>query len=586
MSRGPAGLVKLDGLPVNSCRQVLLVDSDFLAASLGPLLAGTRVIAADPGRLGDSLYRDGVAAICGEWVPVYTPADLSAGYRDAEGIISLQGLLGVRLQSLPLKLFDLGAAADLSRPMLDIFKVPEMLADEDRRLDSALIRDRLAEATEVRAEAPPLDKLLRDVSSFVPRYVVFVSPAQKVAVSLWIVYTHMFSQFDVSPYLAITSPEKRCGKTRVLDVLELLVAKPWRAITPSEAVAFRKIQTDKPTLLLDEIDAIFGKKTGPQHEGLRAILNAGHQQGTTVPRCVGEGRNIKVRDFKVYCPKALAGIGKLPDTVADRSIPIRLARRTRQEPVEKFRSREVKALAEPLKAQIEASAAGVDLRGTYPEMPDELNDRAADSWEPLLAIADAAGGKWPEAARKAALSLSADVEPDDDSLGIRLLADCRTVFGGTGADRLPSKDLLDRLNDLEESPWADWEKKLTSRKLAAQLKKYGVKSKQRRFDGLTLKGYLRDDFADAWRRYTTKSDTNPKHPKQPADRTGNDAFSNETKEEMFPFENSRKPADRKNVSDVSDKTANTGTGEEKRETDSPEPEQGALTFEEKTGLTV
>lgn len=383
----------------------------------------------------------------------------------------------------------------------------------------------------------PLADLLEEASAFISDYVVFARPAQEVAVCLWIVHTHLFEQFDISPCLAVTSPEKRSGKSRLLDVLQLLVAKPWRAILPSDAVVFRKIEADGPTLLLDEVDAIFGAKTAAQYEGLRALLNAGHRKGATVPRCLERG--FQVKDYSVFCPKALAGIGNLPDTVADRSIPIRLARRTKQETVRKFRFREVEARAEPLKTQIESYASSADLARFYPAIPDELNDRAADSWEPLLCIADAAGGKWPELARRAALTLSADIEPDDDSLGIRLLADCREVFRASGADRLPSKNLLERLNDLEESPWNDIG--LTARRLASMLKRYGVKPKQLNLETGNPRGYLRSAFADAWNRYLTFKTLEPL---ETADRAENGNFQSACQNESKQIDHDCNPADR------------------------------------------
>jgi len=158
-------------------------------------------------------------------------------------------------------------------------------------------------------------RLLDDVQAFLRRYVV-LTDAQATAVVLWAAHTHAIDAFEVTPFLAITSPEKRCGKTRLLDVLELLVANPWRAVMPSEAVVYRKIAADAPTLMLDETDAIFNTKN-TNTEPLRALLNAGNRRGTSVPRCVGPTQQVV--NFEVFGPKALAGIGLLPDTVADRS---------------------------------------------------------------------------------------------------------------------------------------------------------------------------------------------------------------------------------------------------------------------------
>ncbi len=196
--------------------------------------------------------------------------------------------------------------------------------------------------------------------------VIFGSTAQPVAVSLWVAHAHAVGASEVSPYLTITSPEKRSGKSRLLEVLRLIVPRPWSVISPSEAVLFRKIDAERPTLLLDEVDTIFRDKSAT-YEGLRALLNAGHRRGVMVSRCVGEGKNITTRDFDIFCPKAIAGIGSLPDTVADRSIPIRLVRRAPGELVARFRHREVALDALPIREGWArwASAAIPALRSSH-----------------------------------------------------------------------------------------------------------------------------------------------------------------------------------------------------------------------------
>ena len=139
-------------------------------------------------------------------------------------------------------------------------------------------------------DGPDLAALLDDTRAFVRGYVV-MSDDQAIAVALWEFHTHAFGAADYSPYLAITSPEMRSGKTTLLKLLELLCARPWRVITPSEAVVFRKINRDRPTLLLDEYDTIFQER---DYEPLRAILNAGNEPGTHVPRCVGRASSSRI----------------------------------------------------------------------------------------------------------------------------------------------------------------------------------------------------------------------------------------------------------------------------------------------------
>ena len=349
--------------------------------------------------------------------------------------------------------------------------------------------------------AEPLSgaQLLDDVIELLERYVVFPSKSQVYAVALWVMHSHAIDQADVSPYLAVTSAEKRSGKTLLLDVLELLVARPWRAVLPSEAVVYRKVAADAPTLLLDETDAIFGPKTAGNHEGLRALLNAGNRAGTTVPRVVGEGKKMKVGDFPIFCPKVIAGIGKVPDTVKDRSIPIRLQRRLRSEPVERFRRREIQEPAGLLAMAMGDIASRLDVADARPDIPAQLNDRAADGWEPLLAIADRLGGRWPARARHAAVALSAGADADEETLGVKLLDDCRGILSGQAGEGIFTATLLEQLKAIEESPWAEFD--LTPRRLARLLKAYGVNPRTVRDGADTRKGYHRDELLAACERW-------------------------------------------------------------------------------------
>jgi Protein of unknown function (DUF3631) len=367
------------------------------------------------------------------------------------------------------------------------------------------------ESTEIIAagDLPPLDtegheleELLDQLASFLRRYVV-LTPAQADAIALWIIHSHAFEAAETTPYLAITSAEKRSGKTRLLEVLEVLVANPMRTADMSEAALFRSLANEQATLLLDEVDAIFGPKTR-ERESLRAMLNAGHRRGATVRRVVGEGPTMRVEAFPVFCPKALAAIGQLPDTVADRSIPIRLKRAAPSEPLERWRKREADPEAEKLRLRLaEVTAVSLEaLTEARPSIPAELDDRAADGWEPLLAIADLAGGNWPERARRAALELSAGQLREEESVGIRLLADIRRVFTEHGADRLPSTELAAALGEIEEAPWGDWRgKTLDTRALAGLLKRYDIRPKVIRIGDKTPSGYLKEWFEDPWRRY-------------------------------------------------------------------------------------
>ena len=351
----------------------------------------------------------------------------------------------------------------------------------------------------------PICAYLDAVHGFLCRYVAFSSEHEPVAIALWVAHAWLVDRFEVSPILAVTSAEMRSGKTRLLDCLEVLVPTPFRVVMPSEAVVYTVLsQRPRPTLLLDEADAIFGPKTGERYEGLRAILNSGNRIGTPVLRVKLEGRRREVEAFDVFGPKAIAGIGNLPATVADRSIPIRMKRRAPGETVARFRQRIARAEAEVIVLDT-ATVPDVPDVPAPPRGPvevsvlDELPDRAADSWEILLSIAEAAGGSWPMTGRLAALALSGDDETPV-SIGIRLLADIREVFGTE--DHLTTHDLLTALHNLDDAPWGDWYgAPLTARYLSRCLGPYGLGPIQRRVRGEKSRGYFMSDFTDAWARY-------------------------------------------------------------------------------------
>jgi hypothetical protein len=353
-----------------------------------------------------------------------------------------------------------------------------------------------------------LAEALASIEAFVLRYVAFPSVHESVAIALWIVHAHLVEQFEVSPILSIMSSEMRSGKTRLLDCIELSVANPFRTVTPSDAVVYTVLaRRPRPTLLLDEVDAIFGARTAERHEGLRAILNSGNRRGTPVHRVRLDGPHREVEEFDVFGPKAIAGIGKLPNTVADRAIPIRMRRRAPDELVCRFRQRIAAAEAERLTFDWTSVTIVPDVT-----VPDALNDRAADSWEPLLAIADAAGAGWPDRARAAALALSIG-EDEDRSIGVTLLEDVREVFGDLAY--LSTAELLQRLWGLDDAPWSDWfGKRIAAQGLAQLLKPYRVGPVRRRVAGPVTRGYFRAQFEDAFKRYLPAGPSQTSQPAQ------------------------------------------------------------------------
>ncbi len=325
-------------------------------------------------------------------------------------------------------------------------------------------------------------------------------------IALWVLHSHAIAAADATPYLGIVSPTKRCGKSRLEEVLELISRNAWKIDgAPSEATLFRKIEKELPALLLDEADALWAGGD-VRTEPLRAIFNSGNRRGATVPRCVGEGKAQEVHDFSVFSPKVLSGIKttRWPDTVLDRCFLIQLRRRARGETVDRLRVRKVGPEAEVLyeKAACWADVNLKALTDAEPDLPEELDDRAQDGAEPLLAIADLAGGEWPELARAALLELHGDREVEDDSWGIQLLADIHEAIGED--DRIFGDDLRERLKENPERPWASWgkgDKGLTARALAGLLRDFGIKPKQVWIDDETRRGFEREWFQDAWSRY-------------------------------------------------------------------------------------
>jgi Protein of unknown function (DUF3631) len=345
-------------------------------------------------------------------------------------------------------------------------------------------------------------ELIEAVAAFLRRYVV-LSREQVTTLALWVFHTWAVEAADVTPYIHVSSAEKRSGKTRLLEVLALLVRSPIASANISDAALFRAIESRAPTLLFDEIDSVFGPKARDR-EDLRGLLNAGYRRGTPALRMGGAKMN-ELQEFATFCPKVLAGIGKVPDTISDRAITIALKRRTAAEPIERFRHREAEEVSEPLRQGLESLADyhRPALAEARPELPT-LGDRAADSWEPLLAIAELVSEEWTERARIAAVVLSGEQDVADETIGVRLLADLRAVFVANG-DRLSTAALLQALKADEEAPWADWHGSgLSARRLADLLRPYGITSRSVRLeDGSTPKGYKLEQFADAFDRYLT-----------------------------------------------------------------------------------
>lgn len=362
--------------------------------------------------------------------------------------------------------------------------------------DVALPQGRSVEGTEVLAE----------VESFVRRFCVLPHESAYVAVTLWIAHTHFMDHMDTTGRLACLSPEPSSGKTRVLEVCDVLCHNPLLALDMSMSAFFRIVDDNRPTILLDEVDAIFtGKAKSEGTEDLRRVINNGYRVGAVVQRVGGQNRD-QVQSFTVFAPVAMAGLGNLPDTLMSRSIVLQMKRRTPSEPVEPWRDRIHRLEGAEVQALL-ATWAGQVERMDYPELPEGVHDRDADVWEPLLMVAEAAGADWPGRAAAACQWFVRNKPASTVSLGVRLLVDLRSVWP-EGHAAMTTVDILTALARLDDAPWADlYGEGLSPRKLAKLLSDFGASPRDVRTPWARGKGYRREDLWDAWARYAPDSET-------------------------------------------------------------------------------
>jgi Protein of unknown function (DUF3631) len=367
--------------------------------------------------------------------------------------------------------------------------------------------------------------LLTELAETIGAYVI-MEPGQRDACALWAVHAHAHDLRDISPPLVVKAPAMRSGKTKLLETLERLVPRPLLVSGITAAFLERAIEAHRPTLLIDEYDALTSNDPALA-EAARAQLNrSARRRGARVGKNVPlPGGGYESRLFSTWAPTVIAGIGKPPATIMDRAVPVDLKRKLSNEPVRPLRDRDgadLVVLARKIARFVDDNAEM--LRKIEPTPPLAVNnDRAKDMWEPLLAIADTAGGGWPRRAREAALALcrTAEDEAADEDVRITLLTDIRDIFarlpprddavhgpqGGRPADgpRLLTKQLLDELIGLEERPWSTWgksRKPLTDTGLAGLLRPYRIRSNTVRGDGNDRgKGYYLRSFEDTFSRY-------------------------------------------------------------------------------------
>jgi putative DNA primase/helicase len=369
--------------------------------------------------------------------------------------------------------------------------------------------ERQGHALDLRPPEPwpePVDgaELLDDITAAIKRYVVIAEHAAR-ACALWCLHTYLLDCFLISPRLAIRSATHRCGKTTLLDIISYLALRTLSSANVTAASVFRVIEACRPTLLIDEADTFL-----PESDELRGVINSGHRKGGTVIRTVGDDH--EPRKFSTYSATAIALIGRLPATLHDRSAPVvDLKRRLRTEHVESFRldrTAHLDVLAR--KAARWATDKAEQIRDTDPELPAGLFNRDGDNWRPLLAIAEAAGGKWPEQAREAAALCCAVTGVEDASQLELLLGDIRDVFVTKQADEITSAVLVDGLVAIEGHPWAEMgksRKPLTQNRLARMLNQLRISPEKVGPEEKRLQGYKRERFKEAFARYLPVGET-------------------------------------------------------------------------------
>jgi len=342
--------------------------------------------------------------------------------------------------------------------------------------------------------------LLNEILEIFKRFIILPKHAD-VALSLWVLFAWAHEAFQISPLLDFRSPTKRCGKTTALRVLSRLVPRPLPVANISTAALFRSIEHYQPTLIVDEVDTFLENNVE-----IHGVLNAGHERdGAYVLRVVGDDHEPK--QFCVWAPKIISGIGRRKDTLEDRSIRIPMERKISKDIVDRLGHKgKHDFITTREKCLRWANDHKDQLMEANPSMPNGLDDRAKDNWEPLLSIADLCGGEWPEIAREAASAISGDPGSDNESIAEMLLEDIRVFFDsdqGESDVRIPSNRLASYLESLEERPWPEFKKgkRITTRQIADILKQFGIKSCQMRIKNKNIRGYFKNDFQEAFTRY-------------------------------------------------------------------------------------
>lgn len=385
---------------------------------------------------------------------------------------------------------------------IQVSALDKLVKDERKKIDSD--NNNIFPKIEPWHEEINIKNLLTSIENIINRVVALPSQYEAKAIVLWILHTYCLEAANVSPLLNIASPEKRCGKSTLLSILQKLVYKPLIASNITSSALFRSVEKWQPTLLIDEADTFMR-----DNEDLRGIINSGHTKSLAfVLRCTGDTH--EPTRFCTWGAKAIAGIGHLADTLEDRSIMIPLRRKLTTEKKESLRNISDETFHELQRMCIRFANDNLErIKNISPLLPDSLNDRAADNWLPLLAIAHLAGKEYLAATIETAIHLSGSKQAFS-SVGIDLLQDIKNIFDTKQLIRTFTGDLLHELCSDDEAPWLTYNrgKPLTARQLGTRLREYKIESKDLRIGNQVRKGFAREQFEDAWTRYLTDPSQN------------------------------------------------------------------------------
>lgn len=347
----------------------------------------------------------------------------------------------------------------------------------------------------------PVDgaQLMQELRDMFRRYLVLPDGAE-IVLPLWALHTYSVESFYYSPRLCIYSPVPRCGKTQLLQLLEMTTYRPLNTSGITAAGIFRIIESLHPTLLIDEADCYLnGDAT------IRSVINAGYKKGGKIIRNTDTKNGYIPTPFDCYSAMAIAGIGPRDTTIMDRSIIIVMNRRKTTDTIEKLRPGALLPHTERLRRMClrfmnDNTSAISEI---IPDMPKFLNDRASDIWEPLFAIAQHISPELVADLTSAASKLN-PVTDDSEDIGIQLLYDIQQIFAETGQDFIPSGVLVKRLCGLDNRPWGEIQygkQMLTTIKLSRLLQLFQIKPAQKRNGQARFRGYESDAFSDAFDRY-------------------------------------------------------------------------------------